>query len=90
MVAAFEDAVKLLEVGGLSEVVESEYGYHIILRIPIDPNAVIGTDANGNDVTLRYAAATQQYNAELTAWTDAAEVVWSEGFEDLDLAPIFG
>ena len=90
MVAAFEDAVKLLEVGGLSEVVESEYGYHIILRIPIDPNAVIGTDANGKDVTLRYAAATQQYNAELTAWTDAAEVVWSEGFEDLDLAPIFG
>ena len=90
MVSAFEDTVKLLEIGGLSEVVESEYGFHIILRIPVDPNAVIGTDANGNDVTLRYAAATRQYDAELTAWTDAAEVVWSEGFETPDLAAIFG
>lgn len=90
MVTAFEDAVKELEIGGLSEVVESEYGYHIILRIPIDPDAVIGTDANGNNVTLRYAAATQQFSAQLGAWVDAAEVVWSDGFETPDLQAIFG
>ena len=90
MVTAFEDAVKSMEVGGLSDVVESEYGYHIILRIPIDPDSVIGTDSAGNEVTLRYAAATQQFSAELTAWVEAAEVVWSEGFETPDMASIFG
>ena len=90
MVQEFEDAVKAMEIGALSEIVESDYGYHIILRIPIDPDAVIGTDSYGNDVTLRYAAATQQFSAELTAWEDAAEVVWSEGFETPDLPAIFG
>lgn len=90
MVAAFEEAVKAMEIGGLSEVVESEYGYHIILRIPVDPDAVIGTDSNGNEISLRYAAASQQYNAQLAAWAEAAEVVWSDGFETPDLAAIFG
>ena len=52
--------------------------------------AVIGTDANGNNVTLRYAAATQQFSAQLGAWVDAAEVVWSDGFETPDLQAIFG
>ena len=90
MVQQFEDAVKAMEIGDLSEVVESDYGYHIILRIPVDPDGIIGTDANGNDVSLRYAAATQQFSAQLTALEDAAEVVWSEGFETPDLAAIFG
>ena len=90
MVSAFEDAVKALEVGGLSEVVESEYGYHIILRIPVDPDAIIGTDSNGNDVSLRYAAAYQQFSAQISDWVDAAEVVWTDGFETPDLAAIFG
>ena len=36
MVSAFEEASLALEVGGLSGIVESEFGYHIILRLPID------------------------------------------------------
>ena len=90
MVQQFEDAVKAMAVGDLSDVVESDYGYHIILRIPVDPDGIIGTDANGNDVTLRYAAATRQFSAQLAAWEDAAEIVWSEGFEAPDMAAIFG
>ena len=90
MVQAFEDAVKSLEIGGLSDIVESEYGYHIILRTSIDPDAIIGTDSNGNEVSLRYAAATQLYSSEIQDWVDTAEVVWNEGFETPDLAAIFG
>ena len=90
MVSAFEDAVKSLEIGELSGIVESEYGYHIILRTPLDPDAVIGTDARGNPNTLRYAAAAQRYSDELLDWTDKAHVEWTDGFQMPDLAAIFG
>ena len=39
MVPEFEDAVKSLKVGDISGIVETSYGYHIILRLelPTDP-----------------------------------------------------
>lgn len=90
MVSEFEDAVKAMEVGQLSELVESDYGYHIIMRIPVDPDAIIGTNSNGEESTLRFVAAYQTYLNEMQTWIDDAEVIWYEGFEEPDLAAIFG
>lgn len=90
MVTEFEDAVEALEVYGLSGIVESSYGYHIILRIPVDPDGVLGTDSYGNIVTVRNQLASNQYSADMETWMDEAEVIWNEGFESMDLAAIFG
>lgn len=42
MVEEFESAALLLEEYGVSEPVESPYGYHIILRLPLDADAIVG------------------------------------------------
>lgn len=91
MVEEFENAVLALDENyGLSDVVESIYGYHIILRQPVTPETVVGTDSYGNSVTIRYAAAEDQFSAMLGSWTDSAEVEWYEGFEAPDMLAIFG
>ncbi|MGM9615465.1 MAG: peptidylprolyl isomerase [Oscillospiraceae bacterium] len=90
MVTEFEDAVEAMEVGQLSGLVESDYGYHIIMRIPVEPDAVIGTTSSGEESTLRFVAAYQTYLNEMQSWIDEAEVVWYEGFEEPDMAAIFG
>lgn len=90
MVTEFEDAVKAMEVGQLSDIVESSYGYHIILRTEVAPDAVIGTSSSGQESTLRFAAAYQTYLNEMQDWITEAEVVWYEGFEEPDMAAIFG
>ena len=91
MVAEFENAVKELDPNyGLSGIVESSYGYHIILRTPITPESSVGTDSYGNSVNMRSAVTSNLFNDDMTSWIDGASVSWSEGFEALDLNTIFG
>lgn len=89
MVSAFEDTVKGLEEYGLSEPVASDYGWHIILRLPIDPDGVALT-ADGQSASLRTSAANAALMDRLEQTTEAAEVDWENGFEQLDLGEIFG
>ena len=91
MVEEFENAVKDLDENyALSEVVESPYGYHIILRQPITPDTTAGTNTYGESVTFRYAAAEQEFSEMISSWTDAADAQWNETFDSASMLAIFG
>ena len=88
MVPEFEQATKALEEYGLSEPVKSDYGWHIILRLPIDPEGTI-LDV-GNRTLLRTAAANSAMMERLTETVEKADIQWQDDFEQIDIAEIFG
>ena len=91
MVQEFEDAVKALDPDyALSDIVESPYGYHIILRQPVTPDTVVGANSVGDEVDIRYVAAEQQYSAMLNAWTESAATGWDGAYIPLDMEAVFG
>ncbi len=84
MVAEFEDAVRALEDYGLSDIVESSYGYHVILRLPLDVNAVIDYSSEGEALNALAMASNAEYGSRLQALYDAMKVSCAEGFERPD------
>ena len=78
MVSEFEDAVAALEIGEITpEVVESSYGYHIIMRIEPDPEEI-------DDETLKERYQEDTYSGLLDEWTQSAEISTSDALEKLD------
>jgi hypothetical protein len=93
MVSEFFEATIGLEIGEISGIVETMYGYHIILRIPIDYDSVpIALMGGGNFASLRMLAAIEDFWTQHSQWIDAvmAEVEFSPEYEALDLAAVFG
>ncbi len=90
MVTEFSEAVAALEPGQLSGIVESSFGYHIILRMPLTAeDRVLQFDSTGTPYTIRAVAAANLYEARLNGWIENAETVWAAEFEDLDLNELF-
>lgn len=76
MVSEFEEATRALEYGQISGLVESSYGYHIILRL--DPDTE----------DMRSECRADLLYDQLDAWTNEADIVRSEEYEALDV-PLF-
>ena len=91
MVPAFEDAAFDLTDYEISDLVETNYGYHILLGLPLDPNGLtMDQDANtGEYMTLRQSAANEMFTSQLVTWINDAKIEWAEGFENLDLNTVF-
>ena len=78
MVEAFESATRSLEPGQLSGIVESDYGYHIILRL--DPATSKAFRENYSSEKLREME---------KQWVDEADIKTTETYDNLSVADFY-
>ena len=72
LVTEFVDAAKALEIGQVSQPVQTDYGYHIIMRVDPDSDE------------MRSIYPSYKLNVLTQEWMDAAEVTTTAAYDALD------
>ena len=85
MVTVFEEPVLSLKEYQVSDPVLSDYGYHVIMRLPLDPDGVIEYSSDGTALTARSKAANEAYGKDLQDYFDSLTVEYKDGFTAPDL-----
>lgn len=82
MVTEFEDAVKSLKAGEVSAVVESPYGYHVIMRLAHDADRTVSYSSDGSEqYSARYMCASQKFSDEMESYVTGLKLNYVDGFK---------
>ena len=84
MVSVFEDTLKAQQPFEISDPVQSEYGFHIIMRLPLSGESLLFSP-QGTPQIARVAVAQERITKDLDDYYTANPPVYAEGLEDLDL-----
>lgn len=89
MTEAFEEAVTDLGEYQLSSIVETEYGYHIIMRLPLAADTIVEQLSETEFWTLRQMIAQGEFTSITDGWASEAVVEFTEAYNTMDLAVVF-
>ncbi len=81
MVMEFEEATKNLEINGISDLVKTSYGYHIIKRLPLSADAETETYSQLSE-NLFNIALENALNKKLEEWKPAMTIEINQGTLD--------
>lgn len=84
MVSEFEAEVKAQEAYDVSDPVQTSYGFHVIMRLPLSADSLLST-ASGTAISARRNVAQNGMTAVLDAWYEDHPAVYSEELQNLDL-----
>lgn len=83
MVQEFEDAVASLKVGEIDpEIVETSYGYHLIMRIEPDMDSI-------DDEDLKDKYESETYQKVMEDWSKDAKVETTKALDNLDMTKVY-
>lgn len=89
MDSAFENAASGLNEYGLSDVVQSAYGYHIILRLPLSTTATVEYSDDDAKTTLGAYVAQEMFGAETDSWAGDCSVKFTDAYNNMNIADVF-
>ena len=84
MVTPFEDAVKAREAYDVHEPVESQYGWHIVMRLPLGKDCSI-SDASGAKVPAGWIYAQNELNAQVETVMDSEGISYADSFKAINV-----
>lgn len=72
MVEDFESAVQNLDINEISDIVETDFGYHIILRLPVDTSKLVDDYSD------------QNFDERINQWQEEAKVSFKSAYDKVD------
>ena len=88
MVEEYTDTTKELKNYEVSDVVESDFGYHIIMRLPTVSSDV--DTANQYGYTLGQMASSYDFDEEMKTWNVTDKAKFNSNYKSFDFTQFFG